>query len=288
MRCAASSPSSATTASTSRCSTAASARSRSTSRRRARATRLLPLIREADVLIEQFRPGVMDRLGLGYDALRAENPRLIWCSITGYGQSGPKAQVAAHDLNYIAETGMLGLSAGSDGAPGDPAGADRRHRGRRLSRGHQHPARPPAARAHRRRLPARHRDDRPAVPADVLGARQRLGGRPLAASGRRAGDRRLAPLPDLPDRRRPLPRRRPARAALLGPLLRADRPRGALPRRCPRSRGDDRARRRDHPGAAGRALAGAVRGRGRLLRDRADARGGACGPAFPGSRPVRP
>ena len=79
--------------------------------------RLLPLIRKADVLIEQFRPGVMDRLGLGYDALRAENPRLIWCSITGYGQSGPKAQVAAHDLNYIAETGMLGLAAGSDGAP---------------------------------------------------------------------------------------------------------------------------------------------------------------------------
>ena len=79
--------------------------------------RLLPLIRETDVLIEQFRPGVMDRLGLGYDALRSENPRLIWCSITGYGQSGPKAQVAAHDLNYLAEIGMLGLSAGSDGAP---------------------------------------------------------------------------------------------------------------------------------------------------------------------------
>jgi alpha-methylacyl-CoA racemase len=79
--------------------------------------RLLPLIRAADVLIEQFRPGVMDRLGLGYASLRVENRRLIWCSITGYGQSGPKAQVAAHDLNYIAEIGMLGLSAGADGAP---------------------------------------------------------------------------------------------------------------------------------------------------------------------------
>jgi alpha-methylacyl-CoA racemase len=79
--------------------------------------RLLPLIRKADVLIEQFRPGVMDRLGLGYEALRSDNPRLIYCSITGYGQSGPKAQVAAHDLNYIAETGLLGLSAGADGAP---------------------------------------------------------------------------------------------------------------------------------------------------------------------------
>ncbi len=79
--------------------------------------RLLPMLRKADVLIEQFRPGVMDRLGLGYGALRLENPRLIYCSITGYGQSGPKAQVAAHDLNYIAEAGLLGLSAGSDGAP---------------------------------------------------------------------------------------------------------------------------------------------------------------------------
>ena len=79
--------------------------------------RLMPLLREADVLIEQFRPGVMDRLGLGYQALEAESPRLIYCSITGYGQSGPKAQVAAHDLDYIAETGLLHLSAGSDGAP---------------------------------------------------------------------------------------------------------------------------------------------------------------------------
>jgi alpha-methylacyl-CoA racemase len=79
--------------------------------------RLAPLLRGADVVIEQFRPGVMDRLGLGYDALKEGNPRLVYCSITGYGQSGPKAGVAAHDLNYIAETGLLGLSAGEDGAP---------------------------------------------------------------------------------------------------------------------------------------------------------------------------
>ena len=79
--------------------------------------RLMPLLRSADVLIEQFRPGVMDRLGLGYPALAAANPRLIYCSITGYGQSGPKAQVAAHDLNYMAETGLLHLAAGPDGAP---------------------------------------------------------------------------------------------------------------------------------------------------------------------------
>lgn len=82
--------------------------------------RAIDLVREADVLIEQFRPGVMARLGLGYDALRAVNPRLLYCSISGWGQDGPLAHVAAHDLNYQAETGMLGLSAGSDGAPGIP------------------------------------------------------------------------------------------------------------------------------------------------------------------------
>lgn len=78
---------------------------------------LLPLIKEADVVVEQFRPGVMDRLGLGYDALNAINPRIIYCAITGYGQTGPRAGVAAHDINYVAESGMLSLAAGEDGAP---------------------------------------------------------------------------------------------------------------------------------------------------------------------------
>jgi alpha-methylacyl-CoA racemase len=79
--------------------------------------RLKSLIKKADVLIEQFRPGVMDRLELGYAELKRINPRLIYCSITGWGQSGPKAMVAAHDLNYMAEAGILGLSSGSNGAP---------------------------------------------------------------------------------------------------------------------------------------------------------------------------
>jgi alpha-methylacyl-CoA racemase len=79
--------------------------------------RLMPILCAADVLIEQFRPGVMARLGLGYEAIEAINPRLIYCSITGYGQSGPKAQSAGHDLNYMAETGLLHLAAGADGAP---------------------------------------------------------------------------------------------------------------------------------------------------------------------------
>lgn len=77
----------------------------------------LQLARESDVVIEQFRPGVMARLGLGYDELRAVNPYIVYCSISGYGQSGPLANRAAHDLNYVAESGMLGLTAGADGAP---------------------------------------------------------------------------------------------------------------------------------------------------------------------------
>jgi alpha-methylacyl-CoA racemase len=82
--------------------------------------RLRPLIAQADVVVEQFRPGVMDRLGFGYDALRAVNPRLIYCAITGWGQNGPKSTIAAHDLNYMAEAGLLSLSRGSDGAPSVP------------------------------------------------------------------------------------------------------------------------------------------------------------------------
>jgi len=84
-------------------------------------TQLAPLLRSADVIVEQFRPGVMDRLGLGYDALKQINPRLIYCAITGYGQHGPRAEVAAHDLNYAADAGMLALAAGADGAPVLPA-----------------------------------------------------------------------------------------------------------------------------------------------------------------------
>lgn len=79
--------------------------------------RLRPLIESADVVIEQFRPGVMERLGLGYNDLSVINPRLVYCAITGYGQTGPSVDTAAHDLNYVAESGMLSLSAGADGSP---------------------------------------------------------------------------------------------------------------------------------------------------------------------------
>ena len=64
------------------------------------------LVQDYDIVVEQFRPGVMERLGLGYDELRAENSRLIFCSITGYGQSGPYRDRAGHDINYLALAGI--------------------------------------------------------------------------------------------------------------------------------------------------------------------------------------
>ena len=68
------------------------------------------LSRTADVLVEGNRPGVMERLGVGYDALARENALLIYVSITGYGQSGPYAGLAGHDINYIGLGGLLGLN----------------------------------------------------------------------------------------------------------------------------------------------------------------------------------
>lgn len=67
------------------------------------------LVRDADILIEGFRPGVMDRLGLSYDTLRQINPGLIYCAISGYGQTGPWKLRPGHDLNYLAEAGALQL-----------------------------------------------------------------------------------------------------------------------------------------------------------------------------------
>ena len=74
---------------------------------------LEPIIKEADILIEQFRPGVMKRLGLDYESIKKINKNIIYVSITGYGQKGPKSMVAGHDLNYIGNTGLLSLSMGS-------------------------------------------------------------------------------------------------------------------------------------------------------------------------------
>ncbi|MFQ5421479.1 MAG: CaiB/BaiF CoA transferase family protein, partial [Anaerolineae bacterium] len=63
-----------------------------------------------DIVVEQFRPGVMDRLGIGYDALKAANPRLIYVAITGYGQTGPLKDRAGHDNNYLALSGVMSHS----------------------------------------------------------------------------------------------------------------------------------------------------------------------------------
>jgi len=82
--------------------------------------KLRPLIASADVVLEQFRPGVMDRLGFGYEALAAINPRLIFCSISGYGAAGPRAAAPGHDLNYQATTGALAIAKVPDGEPAMP------------------------------------------------------------------------------------------------------------------------------------------------------------------------
>ncbi len=84
---------------------------------------LVRLCDSADVFIEGFRPGVAERLGAGYTTLSASNPRLVYCSLTGYGQTGPRAQEAGHDLNYLAYTGVLGALGPADGPPQVPLNA---------------------------------------------------------------------------------------------------------------------------------------------------------------------
>ncbi len=78
------------------------------------------LLSKWDVVVESFRPGVMERLGLGYEALAEINPRVILCSISGYGSAGPLRHKAGHDLNYIARSGVLGYGGEKDGAPAMP------------------------------------------------------------------------------------------------------------------------------------------------------------------------
>jgi alpha-methylacyl-CoA racemase len=83
---------------------------------------LLRLAREYDVLLESFRPGVMDRLGVGYERLGEENPGLVYCAITGYGQDGPYRDRSGHDMNYLGLVGLLGLTGEPDGPPVQAAG----------------------------------------------------------------------------------------------------------------------------------------------------------------------
>lgn len=81
----------------------------------------LRMVRSADVLLESFRPGVLDRLGLGYEQLEEVNPGLIYCAISGYGQDGPYRLRAGHDLNYAGYAGLLHYNRGPHGAPAMPA-----------------------------------------------------------------------------------------------------------------------------------------------------------------------
>jgi crotonobetainyl-CoA:carnitine CoA-transferase CaiB-like acyl-CoA transferase len=78
---------------------------------------LLKLAREYDVLLESFRPGVMDRLGVGYERLREENAGLVYCAISGYGQDGPYTARPGHDMNYLGLNGLLGLTGEAGGPP---------------------------------------------------------------------------------------------------------------------------------------------------------------------------
>ena len=81
---------------------------------------LKALVKHYDVLVESFRPGVLDRLGVGFEVLRKENPRLIFCSISGYGNTGPDRLKAGHDLNYIARSGALAYGGSNGGPPAMP------------------------------------------------------------------------------------------------------------------------------------------------------------------------
>lgn len=78
------------------------------------------LVRSYDVVFEQFRPGVLQKLGLSHEALLAENPRLVVCALTGYGQDGPLAKRAGHDINYLARAGVLGFQGPAGGPPQPP------------------------------------------------------------------------------------------------------------------------------------------------------------------------
>ncbi|HEY7934441.1 MAG TPA: CaiB/BaiF CoA-transferase family protein [Solirubrobacteraceae bacterium] len=83
---------------------------------------LLALVAEHDVVLESFRPGVLDRLGVGYERMREVNPGIVYCAISGYGQSGPKREASGHDMNYLGLVGLLGLTGERDGAPVQAAG----------------------------------------------------------------------------------------------------------------------------------------------------------------------
>jgi Predicted acyl-CoA transferases/carnitine dehydratase len=78
------------------------------------------LVESSDVVVEGYRPGVTKRLGIDYDTLKSVNPKLIYCSLTGYGQTGPLSQEAGHDINYAALSGALGAFGPQNDVPAFP------------------------------------------------------------------------------------------------------------------------------------------------------------------------
>src|SRR4029077_1651539 len=78
---------------------------------------LLRLVSSHDVVLDGFRPGVLDRLGVGYERMREANPAIVCCAITGYGQDGPNTERAGHDMNYLGLVGVLGLTGAKGGPP---------------------------------------------------------------------------------------------------------------------------------------------------------------------------
>ncbi|MCW3032361.1 MAG: L-carnitine dehydratase/bile acid-inducible protein, partial [Solirubrobacterales bacterium] len=83
---------------------------------------LLRLVADYDVVLESFRPGVLDRLGVGYQRMREVNPGIVYCAISGYGQDGPKRDASGHDMNYLGLIGLLGLTGERGGEPVQAAG----------------------------------------------------------------------------------------------------------------------------------------------------------------------
>ena len=157
---------------------------------------LRELIAGADVFLEGFRPGVMARLGFDYASVRAINPRVVYCSISAFGQTGELAHHPAHDLAVQALAGFLSVNDGPDGTPVVPGAASARH-GRRADRAGGRADGLDRSRAERRgRLP-RYRDVR--QPAAVVRAyrRQCDRGRRIAAFGAAAIARRGGVLPGL-------------------------------------------------------------------------------------------
>ena len=209
----------------------------------------MPLVKRADVLVEQFRPGVMARLGLGYEALRKINPRLIYCSITGYGQTGPRAGEAGHDINYIGHTGLLALQPGPLDRPNVPPALIADIGGGTL------PAVMNILLALRQRDRTGKGCDLDIAMSDAMFtfASHAIAvghvDRHVSRRGRSAADRRLAALPALSDQGRQAGGLRRAGAEVLDGVHRGDRP-------CPRFIDD----RRD-PAATKSAVAAIIAGR---------------------------